>query len=98
MYRIGRGPQVEHSVILVGGDPAESLADGLANYAAVDTYLAPLPCLQGMLRARGPAAFALDACAAEIDEMAEGLKREMAAAKEARPAGWTLNASECAGL
>ena len=38
-----------------GGE--EDLRTALANYAAIDAALAPLPCAQAMLRARGPQAF-----------------------------------------
>ena len=77
---------------------AESLADGLANYAEVESYLRPYPCLLGMLRASGPVAFGLDACQEEMTTgLSEAVRAEMAAVKAARPKGWALNASECEG-
>lgn len=76
---------------------AENLADGLANFGEVESYLRPWPCLSGMLRADGPMLFAVDACAAELDGLPQALREEMARVKAARPRGWTLNESECDG-
>lgn len=95
------------SLVKAGSD---DLRHVLRNWDEVDAYLRPWPCLHQMLVARGPVAFEMHACEAEVQRLLDASHRhahtnhsfdatarqDMDAERIRRPR-LVLNVSECSG-